>query len=208
MIIVIGRGHSGTRIIAKTLYESGVFMGNRLNESYDLVPASPMYAACLVHAQGGDARFLVQQYVRSVLQHEEPRGWKLPENTLVYPLLSRMFPEAYFIYWVRHPVGNVSGPHLTDNLARFGVPGLWSANEMERRLESWVYQATLVESTPRPERFLRIRLEDFVLEQDKVLEEIGEFVGLKLTKISVRRDALCKEQVPEKARYYASLYGY
>ena len=45
MIIVIGRGHSGTRAIWHTLYASGVYMGKILNRSGDKVPPDqPLHA--------------------------------------------------------------------------------------------------------------------------------------------------------------------
>ena len=51
LITVIGRGHSGTRSISHTLSASGVFMGEPLNVSGDLLPPEKMYDACRVFAQ-------------------------------------------------------------------------------------------------------------------------------------------------------------
>ena len=52
MITVIGRGHSGTRDdFADPLFASGVYMGQTLNPSGDLVPAHAMYDACRVFAR-------------------------------------------------------------------------------------------------------------------------------------------------------------
>lgn len=48
LITIIGRGHSGTRIISRTLSDSGVYMGEPLNDSWDLVPPESMYEACRV----------------------------------------------------------------------------------------------------------------------------------------------------------------
>ena len=45
MVTVIGRGHSGTRAISNTLSESGFYMGEPLNGSWDLVPPEKMYEA-------------------------------------------------------------------------------------------------------------------------------------------------------------------
>ena len=49
MITIIGRGHSGTRVIAETLIKSGVFMGDSLNKSSDKIPAKYMYAAAKIN---------------------------------------------------------------------------------------------------------------------------------------------------------------
>ena len=51
LIIVIGRGHSGTRAISQTLSQSGVYMGEDINASGDLVPAADLYEACCVMAR-------------------------------------------------------------------------------------------------------------------------------------------------------------
>ena len=48
LITIIGRGHSGTRAISNTLKDSGVYMGEPLNASYDLIPPQDMYEAARV----------------------------------------------------------------------------------------------------------------------------------------------------------------
>ena len=45
LITVTGRGHSGTRAMSHTLTASGVFMGEPLNTSGDLLPGDSMYEA-------------------------------------------------------------------------------------------------------------------------------------------------------------------
>ena len=135
LITVIGRGHSGTRAISHTLSQSGVYMGNTLNKSGDLLPPDDMYEACRVMAKyvkwkGGldwdfsklhtmkiDPRFtkLVESYLSSVLSSPAIRkGWKLPETTLIFPWIVRMFPDAHYINWVRDPRDCILGRHLTD----------------------------------------------------------------------------------------------
>src|SRR5262245_44077257 len=99
MITIIGRGHSGTRAMSRTLQESGVYMGAQLNASSDLVPADDLYEACRVMARHvmylGNLRWdftdvhsakidpaftrLVESYLASVLSSTtERKGWKLP----------------------------------------------------------------------------------------------------------------------------------
>ena len=50
LITIIGRGHSGTRAISNTLAASGVFMGQPLNGSWDLIPPQDMYDAAAIAA--------------------------------------------------------------------------------------------------------------------------------------------------------------
>ena len=119
MITVIGRGHSGTRAISHTLYASGVYMGASLNPSGDLIPPQAMYDACRIFGQsvkwnGGlswdfsdvhsmeipdEFKRLLDIYLESVIKHKKPlKGWKIPETTLVYPWIVRLYPEMEYVF--------------------------------------------------------------------------------------------------------------
>lgn len=206
LITVIGRGHSGTRAMSHTLSASGVFMGAPLNTSGDLLPPEDMYEACRIMARhvrhlGGlrwdfsalhtmpiDVEFerLIHRYLSSVLSSAAPsRGWKIPETTLVYPWIVRLFPDVRYIYWVRDPRDCILGGHLTDDLADFGVPYGRTDDERERRAISWKYQAEIVRATPPPRHMLSVRFEDFILDQDATLRRIAEYLKIPLARIPV-----------------------
>jgi hypothetical protein len=210
-ITIIGRGHSGTRAISHTLTASGVFMGAELNTSGDLLPPEPLYEACRVFARyvehrGGttwdfsrvlekapDPRFvsLVEEYLESVLESSSPhKGWKLPETTLIFPWIVKMFPENHYIFWYRDPRDSVLGAHLTDDLGDFGVTYEPTEDPLLRRAISWKYQAAIMRATPRPARAIRVRFEDYVLEQERVLAEVSEFLGFPLARLPVNPDAV------------------
>jgi hypothetical protein len=224
LITVIGRGHSGTRAISHTLAESGVYMGARCNVSGDLIPPDELYEACRVMARhvvhrGGfewdfsalhsgpiDPAFvrLVESYLDSVLVSDAPRkGWKLPETTLVYPWIVRMFPEAYYIQWIRDPRDSILGSHLTDDLADFGIPYDRTEDVQEMRAVSWKYQREIVKATPPPERVATVRFEDFVLRQEQALAALEEFLGLSLARIPVRPEAVGRWKQSETATDFA-----
>jgi len=211
LIIVIGRGHSGTRAISHTLTCSGVYMGARLNISGDLVPAEDLYEACRVmaghvvhhggmewdfahlHSMPMDGEFvrLLESYLSSVLSNPTPRkGWKLPETTLILPWIVRMFPEAYYIYWVRDPRDSILNRHLTDDLADFGVPYDRAANVRAMRAVSWKYQREIMLATPLPRRQIQVRFEDLVLDQERTLARLERFLGFGLARIPVRADSV------------------
>lgn len=217
LIIVIGRGHGGTRAASLTLSASGVFMGTT-NLSGDHVPPVAMYEAArmagAIVKRTGDCswdfdellstpppkpyRKLVRRYARSILQSGHPRaGWKLPESLLSLPWLVKMFPDAYYIYWSRNRADAISKWHVTDDLARWNVPCAHEGSEravhkryestVEQRIESYEYQRQLVEVTPRPKRICDVRFEDFVLRQRETLERMSAFLGFELTAIPVDR---------------------
>lgn len=211
IITIIGRGHSGTRAISHTLRESGVYTGEPLNNSSDLLPPDDMYEACRVMARhvkhlGGmrwdfsqlhtmpiDPAFtkLVESYLTTVINSKAKfRGWKLPETTLVFPWIVRLFPEIKYIYWIRDPRDCILGSHLTDDLADFGVPYEKTDDLRFRRAISWKYQVEIVKATPRPKHWLKVRFEDFVLDQAKTLKTIGDYVGFPLASIPVKPEAV------------------
>jgi hypothetical protein len=235
MITVIGRGHSGTRAISHTLYASGVYMGALLNPSGDLVPPKQMYEACRVIAkhvgwQGGlawnfdklhtmdiEPEFteLITGYLASVLEStEEHKGWKIPETTLVYPWIVRFFPEIKYIFWIRNPRDCILNRHITDDMDRFGIPHPPTAEIRQRRAISWKYQYDLVKATPKPEHWLEVRFEDFVLYQDETLARLEDFLEIKLAKIPVRAEAIDRWKEDDGLNYFDFLapamqaYGY
>lgn len=208
---IIGRGHSGTRAMSRTLSESGVYMGSRLNKSGDLVPPDELYEACRVMAKhvlhrGGvhwdfdalhsvpiDSAFvrLVESYLSSVLASDtEHRGWKLPETTLIFPWIVRMFPEINYIYWIRDPRDSIAGEHITDNLSNFGIPCNNIKDKQLRRAVSWKYQVDIVRATPKPARWIQVRLEDFVLKNEQTLLQLEQYLGLALTKIPIKPEVI------------------
>ena len=215
MVTVIGRGHSGTRAMSHTLSASGVFMGCPQNPSGDLLPPDAMYEACRVMAryvrwQGGlewdfsalhtmeipgEFRRLIESYLRVVLDSPAPhRGWKIPETTLVYPWILRLFPEIKYIFWIRDPRDCILGPHLTDNLADFGVPYPSTDDARLRRAISWQYQFNLIKATPRAAHWIEVRFEDFVLRQAETLARLERFLGLPLARIPARAEAVARWQ--------------
>lgn len=223
LITVIGRGHSGTRAISHTLSASGVYMGSLLNDSGDLLPPETMYEACRVFARyvqwkGGlewdwskvlsmppDPEFtrLIQEYLASVLESPaENRGWKIPETTLIFPWVVRLFPEIKYIFWIRNPRDCILGNHITDDLTDFGIPYPQTGDERLRRAISWKYQYDLVRATPRPRHWIEVRFEDFVLRQDETLRRLERYLGFKLEKIPVLPEPVDRWKQAEGVNYF------
>lgn len=223
LITVIGRGHSGTRAMSHTLSASGVFMGSPLNESGDLLPPEDMYEACRVLAkyvtwQGGyywdwtrlltmevDPEFtrLVHTYLHSVMESPSQHlGWKIPETTLVFPWITRLFPDIKYIFWIRNPRDCIIGGHLTDDLRDFGIDYPPTEDTRLRRAISWKYQYDLVRATPKPTNWIEVRFEDFVLDQENTLQRLEAFLGFPLARIPVRADAVGRCLADSGVNYY------
>jgi hypothetical protein len=186
-------------------------MGEPLNRSADLIPGKNMYEACRVMARhvrwlGGtewdfkevlsaplDPEFerLIGSYLKTVLEEKgDKKGWKIPETTLVLPWIIRMFPDAKYIFWVRDPRDCILGPHLTDDLKSFGVPYQETEDVRLRRAISWKYQDDLVLKTPTPEKWIKVRFEDFVLHQEDTVQRLEKFLGMRLARIIVQPETV------------------
>ncbi len=222
LITIIGRGHSGTRAISHTLYASGVYMGETLNPSGDLVPPEAMYEACRVAAQyvqwqGGlnwdfsglnteiPQQFtdLIHTYLQSVLENRsQHRGWKIPETTLIYPWIVRMFPDIKYIFWIRNPRDCILSRHITDDLSDFGIEYEQTNDVRLRRAISWKYQYDLVKAFPRPNNWLEVRFEDFVLRQEETLARLEDYLGFPLGRIIVRPDAVDRWKHDSGVNYF------
>jgi len=223
LITVIGRGHSGTRAISHTLYASGVFMGHTLNRSGDKVPPQALYEACRVMARQvkweGDLKWdfsaltsgpidpefkrLVEEYLADVLKDRSGhKGWKLPETTLIFPWIVRLFPEAKYIYWIRDPRDCIIGGHKTDDLRDFGVEYPATDDVRRRRAISWKYQYDLMAAVPAPANRITVRFEDFVLRQEETLERLEAFLGIPLGRIIVRPETLGRWKKDEQQHYF------
>jgi hypothetical protein len=223
MVTVIGRGHSGTRAISHTLTESGVFMGAPLNESGDLLPPRDMYEACRVMARrvkwtGGltwdfsalekvkipeEFTRLIGSYLKSVLASPAPnKGWKIPETTLVFPWIRRLFPDIKYIFWIRNPRDCIVGEHVTDDMRAFGIHYEETADERLRRAISWQYQYNLVRAVAKPENWIEVRFEDFILRQEETLGRLEAFLGIKLARIHVRRDSIGRWEKDSGVSYF------
>lgn len=197
--------------MSHTLSASGVFMGEPLNESGDLLPPGDMYEACRVIArqvrwQGGlewdfadlrkaripeEFETLVRNYLQTVLSSRaKHRGWKIPETTLALPWIRRLFPKAKYIFWIRDPRDCILGHHVTDDLSVFGVQAPKVENDLLRRAISWKYQYDLVKTSHAPAHWIEVRFEDFVLRQDETLARLEEFLQIKLAKIPVRPETV------------------
>ena len=144
----------------------------------------------------------------------ELKGWKIPETTLALPWIVRMFPEAQYIFWVRNPRDCILGKHVTDDLGRFGIEYPQTGDARLRRAISWKYQYDLVKSTPKPARWIEVRFEDFILDQDQSLARLEGFLDIPVAKVPVLREAVGRWQNDTGVNYFDFLgpameeYGY
>ena len=113
-----------------------------------------------------------------------------------------MFPEIHYIYWIRDPRDCILGEHLTDDLNDFGIPYPATDDLRLRRAISWKYQQDLVRATARPQHWLEVRFEDFILKQDETLARLEDFLGLPLAKIPVNPETVGRWKLDDQVNYF------
>ena len=219
LAIIAGRGHSGTRLISQTMFASGAFCGRLINRSADTLPFEPIYEAASIFGGYVDQTApnewdfsraieseipdefhrLLFPYLKGHIERHargEFTSWKIPELTLFLPWLVRLFPDAHFLNWFRHPLHNVTGPHVTDDLERFNVPFTATGEPLEDRLTSWKYQTDIMRACPLPERIYRVRAEHFANHTEETLERLERFLGWPLGRVVLNRSRFFRE-LPE-----------
>ena len=204
MTIIVGRAHSGTRLIPQALHDAGVFIGSPLNIACDLIPAESIYEACKIfghhvkyngknewdfsntHTEEIPNIFkeLLAQYLKSIIDADnQKKAWKIPNNTFIYPWLVRLLPNAKYLFWIRHPEGSCSKLTGVDRLEKWNIPckKFWFHEfNYKMRLISWKYHYDIVMQTPPPKHFLKIRYEDYILNQEKTKGLVENFTGVKI----------------------------
>ena len=117
----------------------------------------------------------------------EHKGWKIPETTLVYPWIVRMFPDIKYIFWIRDPRDCIIG----------GAPDRRPGRLRRRRIRrpttcgcgapsAGSTSTTSSRPRPRPAHWIEVRFEDFVLRQEETLARLEAFLGFPLARIPVQ----------------------
>lgn len=197
-LAIICRGHSASRMAGKFLLRNGFFMGDEITRTIDKVPPDTIYelgerafrncyevnkhydvnfkSDTFSHGNLEYVRNKLKIYLKDILESKsELRGWKLPETIFIYPFLTRLFPDFYYLYWTRSiSLSNEHGRgHLSDKLLRrWGIIGKINSCEA-----SWKIQYSIVKNTPRPRNFLHVRMEDFILDIRREMQRISEWIG-------------------------------
>jgi len=118
-IVIVARAHSGTRLLAEVLVQSGVYMGRRLDpaslDSRDwwgrcVLPlvASEYYPVLSDVPRPRELQKLCDRSIAGTLKAFLPSGgvpgvwgWKVSESLFLMPILKSYFPGARFLHLIR-----------------------------------------------------------------------------------------------------------
>jgi protein-tyrosine sulfotransferase len=130
--------------------------------------------------------FFDKIFMRYAHQHGSQRwGEKTPQHLWHVWAMKKLFPDSVFIGMVRHP-----GAAVVSNMRRFGHSGRWAAAHNRRYSREVARLAAL-----HPNRMSVIRYEDLVLQPEKLMRELLDWLGepwsdsvLAHHEIQVKRD--------------------
>jgi hypothetical protein len=116
-IVVFNKSHSGSRLLARLIADSGVFMGahqNESNDSWDILKLVeylvseyyPDYSPLWSRGEHSDRGLpdLIRDVFASHTEGLSPGarwGWKLCETAYILPVLDFLFPNARYIHLIR-----------------------------------------------------------------------------------------------------------
>ncbi|MCU0990062.1 MAG: sulfotransferase, partial [Xanthomonadales bacterium] len=120
-VVIMGRGHSGTRLLAGILLHLGVDLNANLarHRSGDMLDQAEhsVDPACVGQLGFRDLnRFSKASfaYYRRLDPGGRPWGWKFPETYLIGPYVRAVFPQARYIHLLRDGRDLAFKQHLTD----------------------------------------------------------------------------------------------
>ena len=193
-IFVLGFPRSGTTLMEQTLSaHPRIVAGDELpliNDLTGLMPRmlnSPLgYPEALAELWMGDHRedlaSLRDHYLRKVAQLgvvPDTAGWftdKMPLNETHLGLIALLFPEAPLIHVIRHPLDI-----MISAISNHFTHGFFCASALETAARHYVRVMDLVQSY-RAEmalRYLPVRYEDMVTDQEATVRSVLDFIGEK-----------------------------
>ncbi len=192
-IFIVGFPRSGTTLIEQTLtVHPRIAAGDELpyiNDITQIMPrllASPLnYPEALAELWMGDQRDGLNELRDYYLTRASKSGIfregadfftdKMPLNETHLGLISLLFPKSPIIHVLRHPLDvvlSVYSNHLTH--------GFCCAAELHTIAQHYVLMADLIAHYKQniPMRFLTLRYEDMVVEQEQNVRRILDFIGV------------------------------
>jgi hypothetical protein len=195
-VVIGGLGGSGTRAVVDYLRMAGVFPGSRLNVSNDSLPFADLYDTSVDEYLSDPYAFDKVKWCRKVGRALEehlagkPPGqrWLLknPRSILMLEPLSNCLEGLFFVHVVRNGVemafsGNQRQAVLHGDRI-LGPEGERLAHGPVRSLAVWEAVNRMGERFARlqPDKYLRIRYEDFCLNPAQEMERLDRRVGFGL----------------------------
>ena len=204
-IVVMARGHSGTRVLAQFLNLLNIQMWSdqkrqsgdtdrKLNGTIKQIVKKDTF----ITAEGkydSSSRIIFEKAIYKYYQRlGKPRsnwGWKFPETYLIAPLVYETFPEAKFIHIVRDGRDIAFKNHLTDDPTRkVGRKILKRLNALHkpdhlRTALSWKFQVDSFDYFKQKlsrEQLLELTFENLCIRSQESVNDLCGFLNISISK--------------------------
>ncbi len=191
-IFILGFPRSGTTLMEQTLSAAPrICAGDELPLIHDVANMMPRmlnsplsYPEALAELWMGDQREgldnLRDYYLQKVRQMGVLRPGaalftdKMPLNEMHLGLIALMFPQAPLLHMIRHPLDV-----MVSAMANHFTHGFFCATALETAARHFVLISDLVQHyrAQMPLRYLSIRYEDVVDEQEATMQSVFDFIG-------------------------------
>lgn len=202
-IVVMGRGHSGTRVLGWALDKLGLHMGttdeNPAADAQDLRFTETIKEICrrTLHEPARSAphprelrRFQKRAagYMKWLGPLQPGWGWKFPETYLIGNYVEQTFPKAVYIHMVRDGRDVAFKEHSTDRPGRLGSVLLKHIDAFElphhqRAALSWQFQLERFEEFAAGLKapLLSLKFEDLCNEPIETMKKVCDFLQVPMT---------------------------
>jgi len=216
-VVVMGRGHSGTRVLAWALEALGVRMGTleakptgdvqdrRFTRAIKRLAERSLARPALAEAPPGELRRFrraAASYLDWLGERGDHWGWKFPETYLIGPVVDAVFPKARYIHMVRDGRDLAFKEHLTDDSGRrLGRTLLERLDVLDaphflQAAHSWDFQVGRFCEFERERlgaRCHRLHFEALCREPLPTMQAVADFLGVEMT-------AACRDYVEANLR--------
>lgn len=200
-VVIMGRGHSGTRVLAWLCTYLGVQLGTSTDrETADADDlkftrrikkiAMPLLGITREdEVSERDRKKLIKavdKYYNGLGQPDGLWGWKFPETYLIAPLVRSVFPEVRMLHLVRDGRDIAFKNHLTDDPGRpLGKRLLKKINALDdphpvQAIKSWAWQVEQFEAyaqTLPEDQVLTVSFEDLCNNPLETGQRVCDFLG-------------------------------
>ncbi len=222
-VVVMGRGHSGTRIVAWGLVALGLRMGTKTDKQTGdaqdrrFTGTIKKLAQRTLHLPGTAApsnrdlklfQKAVKRYIRWLGDLSPGWGWKFPETYLIGNIVDAVFPRARYIHMIRDGRDLAFKFHLTDNPTRgLGAKLLKHLDAMDKAdyiqaALSWEFQLKRFENLAArlENRVHTLTFEALCLDPVGEMHKTAAFLNVPMTNLC--RDYLLREVDPAKVAQF------
>lgn len=200
-VVVMGRGHSGTRVLAWALEALGLRLGTleekatgdaqdrRFTKRIKRLAMRSVPLPATAPPTPRDIRRFRRRTVRFldwIGDAPQGWGWKFPETYLIGPLVDAVFPQARYVHMVRDGRDLAFKQHLTDDATRgLGhriLEHLGALDEPHylQAARSWDYQVKRFEdfAATIPDRVHRMTFEELCDDPHATMERLCGFLDM------------------------------